>query len=82
MNLITQVILILFLVNTVTILILSVLWKNKEVNLVQFVIAGSSIYRELPKYLRKNRIKPYLFLSYSAILFFMLFILSMVLSNI
>ncbi len=81
MNLISQIFLTLFIINTAAIGVFSILWKNDNINFSEFLLAGSFIYRDLPKYIKNDKIKPYQVLSYSAIILFMLFILSITLWN-
>ena len=76
MNIISQIFLTIFLLNIFVILFASVLWKNRSCNFAKFVLAGSYIYRDLPTYIKRNRVRAFLLLSYSAIITFMLFVLS------
>ena len=77
MNLISRIILGLFVVNTAVLVAASLLWRNKNTNFGKFLMTGSYIYRDLPKYIKQNRTKPYLAVSYSFILLFMLLIVSL-----
>jgi hypothetical protein len=78
---ISKIFLTLFLLNTAVLLLVSVLWRNRDTTFVDFLMAGTFIYRDLPKYIRKERTKLYLTLSYSFIAVFVLFITSMILAG-
>jgi hypothetical protein len=79
MKTLTGIVLILFLLNSAGILLASVLWRNKDTGFSSFVAAGSLIYRDLPRFIRKEKVTAYLALSYSAVILFMLTIVSMIL---
>ncbi len=79
MNIISHTILILFVINILAVLIAAVIWKNENVNFAKFMMAGSSIYRDLAKYIKPDRDKAFLAISCLSIFLFMLFILSAVL---
>jgi len=76
---ITRILLTLCALNMAVLLLVSVLWRNRDTSFGSFLMAGSFIYRDLPKYIRKERTRAYLALSYSSIGVFMLLILSMIL---
>lgn len=79
MSVISQIIFTLFILNTALLLVTSVLWKHKDVSFSESMMAGSRMYRDLPRYIKRERVKTYLAISYSAIILFMLSLLSFVL---
>ena len=76
MSSITQVLLILFLVDMFAVLLLGVVWKREDVSFSEVFWKGSFVYRDIEKYIRKDRISPFMALSYSGILLFMAVIVS------
>ena len=77
MNLFSNIILALIIVNIVVLVFVSLLWRNKNTNFAKFLMARSFIFRDLPKYIEKSWIKPYLAISYSCLILFILFIVSL-----
>ena len=82
MNLLSSIIFILFIINVVAILFFSIVWKNRDVNFAKYVLTGTYIYRDLSKYIRKDRASAFLILSYSGVGLFIALVASMVLANI
>ena len=72
----TQILLILTIVNMVSILILSVVWRHEDVSFSEFYWKGSFIYRDIEKYIRNDRVMPFMALSYTGILLFMVTFIS------
>jgi hypothetical protein len=81
MNIIVQIILALLILNLATVLVLSIIWRNRETNIAKFFLAGSTIYRDLPVYIRKDRAKAYLILSYTVIFLFITLIVGLFLTS-
>ena len=68
MSLATQILLILTIANMVGLLLLSVIWRHEDVSFAEFFMKGSFIYRDIEKYIRKDRVMPFRALSYSGVL--------------
>jgi len=77
MNTLSRIFVTLFALNAGAFLLVTILWKNKDTS--WSIFAGSFIYRDLPKFIRKERTRAYLALSYSGIILFVLTVLSMIL---
>ena len=67
------------MLNTAALILVSILWRNRDIRFLSFLLAGTLIYRDLPKYVKKERTRAYLALSYSLVGVFVLTILSMIL---
>jgi len=78
MNTLSQIFLTLFALNAAAVILVGILWKNKDIKFTWFFFAGTYIYRDLSKFIRKERTKAYLALSYSGIVLFVLTVLSMI----
>ena len=72
----TQILLILTIANMVGLLLLSVVWRRRDVSFAEFLLKGSFIYRDIEKYIRNDRVMPFMALSYSGVLLFMTTIIS------
>ena len=72
----------LFIVNSIAILFFSIVWKKREISFAKFVLTGTNIYRDISKYIRNDKTKPFLILSYSGVVLFMALVASMVLASI
>jgi hypothetical protein len=79
MNTLTKTFLTLFALNVGALLLVSILWKNKDTRFTSFFFAGTYIYRDLSKFIRKERTRAYLALSYSGLILFVLVVLSIIL---
>ena len=79
MNTLSQIFLTLFALNAAALILAGILWKNKDARFTSFFFAGTCIYRDLSKFIRKERTRAYLALSYSGIMLFVLAVLSMIL---
>jgi hypothetical protein len=75
----TRILLTLFVLNAIALVLAGLLWRNKDIAFGSFLMAGTFICRDLPKYIKKEKIKGYLALSYSGIAVFILLVLSMIL---
>ena len=69
----------MFALNVFTLFVVSILWKVKDKRLTSFFFAGTYIYRDLSKFIRKEKMAAYLALSYSVIILFVLTGLSIIL---
>lgn len=76
MHVLSQVLLVVTLLNMAAVIVLSFLWKNENVTWRTLFSAGSFAYRDLSKYIRPDRTRAFLALSYSAIILFMILLLS------
>ena len=69
----------LFALNVGALLLVSNLWRNKDTRFTSFFFAGTYIYRDLSKFIGKERKAAYLVLSCSGVVLFVLAVLSMIL---
>ena len=76
MNIVSFIIISLCAVNILIVIIAGIFWKPKTVTFTEIFLAGSFIYRDLHKYIKADRIKAFLAMSYSAVILFLLFIVS------
>jgi len=77
MNMFIQITLIFLIVNIAAVLILLIIWRNKETKFAKFILAGSTIYRDLPMFIKKDKNKVYLALSYTVIILFFLLVVEL-----
>ena len=71
----------MFVLNVGVLLLVSILWREKDIKFTWFIFAGSCIYRDLSKYIRKERKWTYLAISYSGVILFVLASISMIVSG-
>ena len=80
MDLFTQIVLILFIVNLGAIFIVTSAWSDKEINWFRFFLAGKYIFGDFSKYIRKDRRRIYSILNYTALALFLIFIIYLIIS--
>jgi hypothetical protein len=75
-----EIFLIVFVLNLALVLYLSSAWNESDTSASKFILTGKYIYQDFEKYIRKDRVKIYKFLNFTALLFFVLLIFSIVFS--
>ena len=81
MNIYSQIILALLIANALLLVVVAIIWRNKETKFSEFLLSGSYIYRDIEKYIRKDKSSIFLTVSYSGIGLFIMLIASMVITS-